>query len=267
VELDLSPHHRDTVANVVRELASDPTVLALLLTGSLAHGFATDSSDVDIALVVDADEYRRRAAEGQLGYFSFELATYPGGYVDGKYVDTDFLRQVAARGSEPARFAFADARVLFSHIEDLEALLAEVVRYPIEGRDERVLRFAAQLLAWQWYFGEGVAKDDRYLITLATQKVVLFACRIVLARNELLYPYHKWLLRRTAAAPDLPARLLDDIEVLLEDPTAAEIDGVCTSTLDHFGIDGEALFFEWPAHFLRDNELTWMTGHTPIDDL
>lgn len=267
MELDLTPHHRATVDNMVRELEADPAILALLLTGSLAHGFATDDSDVDIALVVDADEYRRRSVDGQLGYFSFDLATYPGGYVDGKYVDTDFLRQVAAQGSEPARFAFEDAHILFSRVEGLAQLLDDAVRYPIEGRDERVVRFAAQLLAWQWYFGEGATKDDRYLMTLATQKVVLFACRIVLARNELLYPYHKWLLRRTAAAPDRPAELLDDIEVLLADPTAAGIDGVCTSILDHFGIDGEALFFEWPAHFLRDNELTWMAGHTPIDDL
>jgi predicted nucleotidyltransferase len=265
VELDLTPHHRETIANVVRELRSDPTVLALLLTGSLAHGFATDSSD--IALVVDADEYRRRTVDGQLGYFSFDLATYSGGYVDGKYVDTDFLRQVAARGSEPARFAFEDAQTLFSHVEGLDQLLDDAVRYPIEGRDERVVRFAAQLLAWHWYFGEGAARDDRYLMTLATRKVVLFACRIVLACNEVLYPYHKWLLRRTAAAPDRPTRLLEDLEALLDGPTAAGIDRVCTSTLDHFGIDGEALFFEWPAHFLRDNELTWMTGHTPIDDL
>lgn len=264
---DLADHHRATIDNVVTELESDPEVLALLLTGSLAHGFATDGSDVDIALVVSAEEYRRRSAERQLGYFSFDLATYEGGYVDGKYVDVDFLRSVARSGSEPARFAFADARILFSRVDGLEDLLARVVRYPVEGRDERITRFCAQLLAWQWYFGEGAGRNDRYLMTLATQKVVLFACRVVLARNELLYPFHKWLLRVTASAPDRPEGLLADVEDLLAEPTRGRIDALCAQVFEHYGIDLTDLVFEWGNHFLVDNELTWMSGHTPIDDL
>jgi predicted nucleotidyltransferase len=267
VDRAVAPHHQATIDNVVRELAVHPDVEALLLTGSLAHGFAGDGSDVDVALVVGPEEYRRRSDDGALGYFSFDLATYPGGYVDGKYVDMDFLHRVAEAGSEPARFAFADARVLFSRIDGLDALLEQIVRYPLDGRDERVERFSAQMLAWQWYFGEGAARDDRYLMTLSTQKVVLFACRVVLARNELLYPYHKWLRTVTASAPDRPPGLLDDIEALLVEPDQARVDGICSSVFAHYGIDLDELYFRWSQHFLVDNELTWMTGHTPIDDL
>ena len=71
-------------------------------------------------------------------------------------------------------------------------------------RDDRVARFAAQLLAYRWFHSEAVKKDSPYLGALARHKVTLFACRIVLARNERLYPFHKWLLAETERATDRP---------------------------------------------------------------
>src|SRR5690606_25876826 len=107
------PEHVKTIERAVAHFRADPEVRALLLVGSIAHGFAQASSDVDLAIVVSDAEHARRAAAGELVFTSFELATYPGGYVDGKYVSPSFLDAVEARGSEPARFAFAHARVLF----------------------------------------------------------------------------------------------------------------------------------------------------------
>jgi predicted nucleotidyltransferase len=45
------PHHRQTVERVVEHFRSDREVAAILLVGSIAHGFAEERSDVDIALV------------------------------------------------------------------------------------------------------------------------------------------------------------------------------------------------------------------------
>lgn len=263
--IELRPHHRGTVDNLVATLEPDPTVLALLLTGSIAHGFSTDASDVDVVAVLDAPRYTAHAERGELTFLELDVATYEGGFVDGKYVDLAFLRRVAADGSEPARFAYADAEILFSRVDRLDDVLRDVVRYPLAGRDERVARFCAQLRAWQWYFGQGADKDNRYLTTLATQKIVLFLCRIVLARNALLYPYHKWMLRVTESAPDRPSTLMNEIDELLAEPTQDRIDVLCPSVLDHYGI--APMSGSWGDWFLRDNELTWMRGEPSVDDL
>lgn len=101
---------------------------------------------------------------------------------------------MAARGSEPARFAFDGARVLFTRLPEgeVEGELARAVRYPAEGKGERVRRFRAQLDAWRWFCGEGRKKGDGYLVGLAARKLVLFGGRLVLVENEVLYPFHKW---------------------------------------------------------------------------
>jgi predicted nucleotidyltransferase len=261
------PQHRATIDNLATALEVDDSILALLLTGSIAHGFETADSDVDVAAVVSTERYRDLAVNGSLTFLNFDVATYEGGFVDGKYIDLAFMRRVAEAGSEPARFAFADAEVLFARVDGLDDLLASIVRYPIEGRDDRVDRFVAQLMAWQWYFDQGVDKDSRYLVTLATHKIALFACRIVLARNELLYPYHKWVMRVTESAADRPVDLIAAIESLLAEPTREGAVSLCESVFAHYDLDADRVRRGWGEWFLRDNELTWMTGDAPIDDL
>lgn len=263
---DLEPHHAESLRNVIRHFESDRSVLALLLGGSLAHGFARPDSDIDVAFVVSADEFAWRRAENRLTRVDRTLCTYPGGYVDGKFMDVAFLREVAARGSEPARYAFQGARVLFSRIEGLEALLAAIVCYPAEGKADRLARFAAQLVGWRWFFTEGVRQDNAYLRSLAVQKVVLFSCRIVLAANELLFPFHKWMLRVTLAAPDLPDGFGASLDRLLAAPALDDIDAHCRAVLAFAGLDHDAVNATWGTNFMRDTELTWMSGAAAIDE-
>src|SRR5690606_29601800 len=99
--------------------SAQPDVEALLLTGSLAHGFGTEASDVDIVIVVPHDEFERRLAVPDTGFVSHDLSTYEGGYVDGKFVSRRFLDDVASRGDDATRWGYQDARVLFSRIPGL----------------------------------------------------------------------------------------------------------------------------------------------------
>lgn len=262
----MEQHHAETIHKVVRHFRADASIRALLLGGSLIHGFARPDSDVDIAIIVSADEFARRRAANHLTFFDRALCTYPGGYVDGKYMDVGFLQLVAERGSEPARYAFAGMKVLFSNVDALDAMLARIVRYPVEGKGDRIARFAAQLVGWRWFFSEGAKKENRYLQALAVQKVVLFSCRIVLAANELLYPFHKWMLRVTLAAPRQPPAFGASIERLLAAPTFELIDAHVRTTLAFAGLDHDAVDGTWGANFMRDTELKWMAETPAIDD-
>lgn len=261
----MQKHHADSIANVVEHFSGQDDVVALLLTGSLAHGFARPASDVDIAIVVSEGEYQERKLAGKLTFYDDRLCTYPGGYVDGKYVDVQFIRKVASHGSEPARFAFKDARVLISKTDDIPELIAQAARYPAEQKTEKLLRFLAQFEAWDWYAQQALQTEDDYLLRLASTKLAFFGCRMILAHNEVLYPYHKWLTRVVQQVPSKPAHFERQLAQLLSSPTEAAISAFRGEVMSF--TDWPETKLPWSMQFITDSELNWLSGHTPVDDL
>src|SRR5512147_2929843 len=122
-------HHSQTIQNVKEYFQREPEVLALLLSGSIAHGFEKPTSDVDIMIILSEADYQKHFQRGQVTFFNTELATYAGGYIDGKYISLDFVKQVMERGSEPARFAFEGCQVLFSRIEGFDQEIRKIGEY------------------------------------------------------------------------------------------------------------------------------------------
>ena len=258
-------HHTQSIQNVTEYFERDPEVLALLLGGSIAHGFETPTSDVDIMIFVSDEDYQRRFAENRIHFFNMELTTYEGGYVDGKYSRRSFVQQVSEKGSEPARFAFAGSQVLFNKMEGFAEDIRKAAQYPKDGKAERIKRFYAQFEAWHWYSGEALRLNNRYLLGTSISKFILFSGRLILAHNELLYPYHKWFLKVLEGAQDKPADLLESIYKLNENPVMENIESLYEKVKSfHPWIEGD---FSWPTQFMLDSELNWQNGKTPIDDV
>lgn len=261
----MEQHHQEAIEVFLGRYTSDPTILAILLGGSIAHGFAKTDSDIDVTLIVDEPEYARRKQEKKLAFSLWDICTYPGGYVDCKVVNMGFLQKVVEKGSDPARYAYEDNTILFSRMDNLDAILADISRFPRQDKAKRRDRFAAQLLAWRWYYSEGVKKENNYLIYLALQKLVLFSCRLILNENEMLYPYHKWLLRVVARAAIKPEGFDDALNQLLTHHSLEVVNQFCGQLIRFLQIDEKAL--DWPNHFLHDSELNWIGHEPPIDDL
>lgn len=262
--LPMYRHHSETIERLTEHLLREPGLEALLLVGSIAHGFADERSDVDIAIIVSEREHARRAEAGELTFFSRELAADEGGYVDGKYLSLGFLEDVERRGSEPARYAFAHARVLSSSVPGIVERLERITRYPVEEKAARIASFHAQLEAWHWYVAQAAEKRNDYLMLTAVSKLILYAGRLVLAHNELLYPYHKWFLRVLEQAPDKPQRLLEKMTELSRHPSlerARELYELVNGFRE-WNTGGA----RWPQRFLLDTELAWQNGATPVDD-
>jgi hypothetical protein len=219
-----------------------------------------------VAIILTDAAMARQRASGKLHYNNRTLCAYDG-YIDGKYMDLDFLRLVAQRGSDPIRYAFEGNQILCSRLPGLEPLLADIVRYPVAEKAERLKRFAAQLLAWRWYYREGVRQQSAYLLTLAAQKLTLFTCRLILTHNEMLYPYHKWMLRVTQSAPHQPAGLAAALAQLPSPPGWEWVDRHVRDTLAFTGVDFATADAAWPTRFMQDSELRWMTTEAAIDDL
>ena len=175
------------------------------------------------------------------------------------------VQQVLEKGSEPARFAFEGSRVLFSRVPGFEEDVCKIAMYPVAGKEERIRRFYAQFEAWRWYCGEALKQRNPYLLGTAVSKLILFGGRLILAHNEMLYPYHKWFLRVLEKAQDKPAGLMDCIQELTQAPT--------TETIEVF-YDNVKMFrtwsdrpYNWPAQFMLDSELNWLDPKTPVEDV
>jgi hypothetical protein len=113
--------------------------------------------------------------------------------------------------------------------------------------------------------GEALKHENLYLLGTSINKMVLFGGRLILAHNELLYPYHKWFLRVLADAKEKPFELLACIENLYQTPSAENAE-FFYELIKNFR-DWPILEKGWPAQFMLDSELNWQTGATPVDDL
>ena len=258
-------HHRATIDRAVARLRARDDVLAVLVGGSIAHGFATASSDVDLLIVVSDAEWERRLAAGDVTELDLESATYEGGYVDCKYTSLGFMGEVAGRGSETARFAFDGVTVAWSRVDGLEEAVRAAARYPIEGLADRIRAFHAQLEYWQWLYREGVRSGNAFVRAVAAPNVVLFAGRLILAHNAVLYPGYKWLLRVLGGVPDQPPGLAAAMAAVIDRPDRETVDALVTLVAGYrdWGVADQ----HWGTKFMLDTELAWLRGRPPIADL
>jgi hypothetical protein len=258
------PHHQKAIDRLTEHFQNDERFLALIVGGSLVKGFARPDSDVDFMLVATDEEYARRLPKNDLCYFTTDFCDYPGGYVDGKIVDVPFLREVAERGSEPARAAFVGAYLTFTRLPDLPDLLARIPVYQENEQRRKLESFGAQVLALQWYIGEAEKHQNAYLMTHVVADLVLFGGRMILAHNKILYPYHKWFLAVLNRAPQKPENLMELIQTLLAQPSKVNADRFCEAILTFTEWPQPAE--SWPARFMHDSEWNWRYGPTPLAD-
>lgn len=195
-------NHKEAIEVLREKFSRDDAFTAMIVSGSIAQGRAKVSSDVDIVLVASDKEYARRLEKRQLHYLTRDVE-HKGGVVDGKVVDMSFLREAADRGSEPTRAAFIDSYCLYTHNDEVYDLIQRIPVYQESERDEKMKSFWAQLHSAKWYYMQAMKRDDQYLRMFSVNKMVLFAGRLILAHNRILYPYHKWFMKTLESAPDI----------------------------------------------------------------
>jgi hypothetical protein len=257
-------HHQRTIARLAERLQADPDALALLLIGSVARGEARADSDVDFYLVVTDAAYRERRAADRLWVPADDLCDEPGGHAGGRALDLAYLRDVAARGPEPARFAFVGATPVFTRVPDLAELLVPIVRYPEQERTAKLISFASQLPVHLSYLELGEYSSNPYLLAQTAVELVLFGGRLILAHNRMLYPNRKWFMREFERAPDKPAGIVELARQLLVQPSIALATTFCELILG---------FQPWPqpaegalARFQNDREFNWRQGSAALAD-
>lgn len=260
----MKPHHKKAIKKLTESLKENERYLAAIITGSVAKGEERDDSDIDFILVVTDEEYEKRKRRNKIFFFDTQYCDYPGGYVDGKIVNLQFLRTVAERGSEPARDAFRDAWIAFSKIPELDELLKKIPIYQKDEKAEKIQSFLAQFEIANWFIGEAERRKDKYLLTRASTDLVLFGGRLILAHNEIIYPFHKLFMNALKRAPEKPENLIELINLLLDKPNSKNAKAF---------YDAVKTFKKWRlrrlpnVQFMIDTELAWVEGKPYIGDV
>lgn len=256
----------DCLSQLTEHLRGDSSVKGLLITGSVAYGYSSPHSDMNIMIIVSDQEFEDRFQSGSLHYDGAECKVGRSlQNIDGKYISMAYLEKVARCGSEPARFAFLGAIVVFSDIPELRDVLNTITEYPMSLKQNNIHRFYAQFEAWYGECKQALKRDDSYLLHQAVMNMALFGGRMVLAHNEMLYPGHKWMMRVLDSVREKPERLREQIQSLMSEPREATIEQFYRHITEfrNWGI-GE---MKWADYVIRDSELHWLQGSLSVAEL
>ncbi|RUS45724.1 nucleotidyltransferase domain-containing protein [Cohnella sp. AR92] len=258
-------HHQAAIDAITNKLKVREEVLGVVVGGSIAHGYAGETSDIDILIVLSDEDYAKALANNGIGYYETESCSYEGGYVDGKYVSPGHIKLVAERGSEPSRFAFKDAWVAYSKIEGLDEWIRDAARFPAEKKEENIKKFYAQFETWKWYYYEGLKRDDRLLIDYTLTQFVYFSGRLILAYNETLFPSYKWFRRVLSETPKKPDNLMELMDDVINHKTPESVEKLYEAIVGFH--DWYPWKHHWTVQFMVDSQLNWVDGEVPVLDL
>ncbi|WP_168120420.1 nucleotidyltransferase domain-containing protein [Paenibacillus sp. HB172176] len=258
-------HHQVAVNNLIAHIKDQNEFLAIIVSGSIAKGTARENSDIDVYLVVTEDAFHERKQDNDLFYFNNELCDYPDGYIDGKIINMRFLEQAVLRGSEPTRASFAGSMVVYSRLPGLEALIKQIPVYPEHNRIRNITDFYAQVRLYGNYFAnQALQHDNVYLASHSISSLVLFASRLILAHNRILFPCHKSLMTAVEKATDKPQHFIESANEILRAPTIEKVKAFVEqiSSFQHWGItDSQAV-----SIFVENNEWNWLEQEPPLQD-
>lgn len=260
----MRPHHQKAIQKLKETYEPDARYLALIVVGSVAAGSEHEASDVDHILVVTDEEFTRRQASEAIHYWTSDFCDYPGGYVEGKIVNRQFLEGAAVRGSEPARAQFVGATVVFSKFPGLDGMVARIGEYPEQERERKIAGFYAQMKVLRDYLQYGEQKGDRYIVMRAASEIALFGGRLILTHNRILYPYHKWFMRELRKATEKPPGFVSILDAFLENPATLTCDEFCASIVDFMKLQKHEPGFI--SRFVMDTEWSWWLGRDAVEN-
>ena len=260
----MRPHHKEAIEKLVESIKKDVRFLALIIGGSVAKGMERDDSDIDITLIATDEEFEKRKRRNRYLYYDNQICDYPGGYIDGKIVNLQFLETVAERGSEPARDAFRDAWIAYSKIPELEGLLKKIPVFQKEEKLEKISKFYAQFETANWLIKEAERRNDDYLLTRGITDLILFGGRLILEHNEILYPFHKLFMQTLEKAPDKPNNLMLLIEIVLKNKNSKNAQTLFDAIKNFKKWEIQDF---WAIRFMIDTEWAWIDGKPYVGDI
>jgi predicted nucleotidyltransferase/DNA-directed RNA polymerase subunit F len=259
-------HQQKAIDYITKKLETDPQIKALLISGSIAHGFNDEKSDVDMNIIVSNDLYEHKVDTKNLAYWESAADFYEEGYFDGRYITIDFLDKAAKRGNEPTRFSLQDSIIAFDKTGQVAGYIEKIGIYDEEQVQNNTLRFLSQFEAWKWFCNEALRKQNEYLLETAVSRFILYSGRLILLDNRMFFPYHKWFIKALEIAPKKPQEFMNAIFKLLKCKSEENINALYEIIRDYKNW-ANGIIFDWPSYNLFDVIDRWLRGEEYIENI
>jgi len=259
-------HQQKAIEYITEKFRTDPQVNALIISGSIAHGFNDKNSDIDINIIVSNSSYEQKINSNALTYWESAGNFYKGGYFDGKYITLDYLDMVAKRGNEPTRFALHDSIIAFDKTGQVADFIEKIGTFNEDAIQKNTFGFLSQFEAWKWYCNEALKRKNKYLLDTSVTKFILFSGRLILLDNKIFFPYHKWFIKVLENAPLKPPKLMDAIFNLTNRKSEKNINFLY-QIVKNYKDWANGINYSWSSYFLKDIETVWMRGEDFIENI
>ena len=216
-------HHEESIEKM-KTYFREQGAIALILGGSIAKGTERIDSDIDGMVILSEEDYARKEKTNTTTETVNGLCTYEGGYFDIKYMTKDYLKDLALKGSEPARNGFTGARILFCDDEEIELIIPQIAVFQKQEKEEKLLSFYSDFWLNYYYF----LKDcpiDGYMKMRTIAEIIYSLYRIILQEKEILFDCNRRLEEQVSSISEATARWVDmgrklEISQTIEDADA-----------------------------------------------
>ena len=199
-------HHEQSIENM-KDYYRKHGAIALILTGSVAKGTERADSDLDGVVILSEEEYAEKEKNNTTTETIDGLCTYEGGYFDIKYMTKEYLKELAKKGSEPARNGFTKARILFCNDADIEDILSLIPVFQKTEKKEKLLSFYSDFWLNYYYFLKSCPIDG-YMKMNAIVEIIYSIYRMILQENEILFDCNRRLEQQVESVSEKTAELV-----------------------------------------------------------
>lgn len=258
-------NHKKAISNLVNYLSYDSNILAIIITGSVVKGTAREDSDIDCYLLATDKHFASRKKDKNLFYINYDVCEYPGGFIDGRIINFDFIKQAGERGDEPTRASFNNAFIAFSKLPDLESYIIKIPVYQDRETPKKILEFYSQIYVYSEYFSKkAIELNNQYLLITSIHNLVLFSGRLILTINKTLYPGHKSLIKSIEFVSKKPEGYLNLVNELMKNPNEEKIDELWSLMKSFVALD--MTYTQAVNIFLENNDWNWLDNIPRIQD-
>lgn len=199
-------HHEQSIENM-KEYFIKQGAIALILAGSVAKGTERENSDLDGMVILSEDEYEKKEKNNTTTETIDGLCTYEGGYFDIKYMTKEYLKDLADKGSEPARNGFAKAKILFCNDAEIEDILPRIPVFQKKEKEDKLLSFYSNFWLNYYYFFKSCPIDG-YMKMHTLSEIIYSIYRMILQENEILFDCNRRLEQQVESISEKTAELV-----------------------------------------------------------
>ena len=200
-------HHEQSIENM-KEYFRKQGAIASILAGSVAKGTERADSDLDGIIILSEEEYTKKEKNNTTAETIDGLCTYEGGYFDIKYMTKQYLKDLASKGSEPARNSFMKARILFCNDAEIEDILPLIPVFQKAEKEEKLLSFYSNFWLNYHYFLKSCPIDG-YMKIHTIAEIIYSIYRLILQENEILFDCNRRLEQQVESVYEKTVELVN----------------------------------------------------------